>query len=369
MMIKGTTYKKLLALLLFSLMITGCSSIKDGVSYRTAKSSKLLRQLKRNNDKGILIGHQDGLAYGIGWRHKDGATLDSDVYRATGQYPAVIGWDIGKVGNDNNLDSVPFNRIRELIRRGHKKGTINTISWHISLLNDSISSWDSPKGLLNSLLPNGKNHQALVEKLDKASEFLASLKTEKGKPIPFIFRPWHEMDGDWFWWGSAHTTIEDYKELFRFTIDYLKNKKGLNNFLVAYSPDRKFYSEEEYLRFYPGDEYIDILGADNYYDYTTEGDGLEAIAKKLAIVTNLAEKKGKIAAFTETGSDKVEDPFWFTQKLGEILNFRNLKSKLAYVLLWRNRDKEHFYVPYKGHKTFQDFINFTKQEDVLLLKK
>lgn len=367
--IKVIIFKKFLTLLMISSVIIGCSSIKEGVSYKTAKSSKLLRQLKRYNTKGILVGHQDGLAYGIGWKHKQGAALDSDIFRATGQYPAVLGWDIGKVGNENNLDSVPFSNIKELIVRGHQKGAINTISWHISLLNDSISSWDSSKGLLNSLLPNGKNHQALLEKLDKASEFFTSLKTRKGKPIPFIFRPWHEMDGNWFWWGSEHASIEDYKELFKFTINYLKNEKGLKNFLVAYSPDRKFYSEEEYLRFYPGDEYIDILGADNYYDYTPEGDGLDAIAKKLTIVANVAEKKGKIAAFTETGSDKVEDPFWFTQKLGEVLNSRNLKNKLAYVLFWRNRDKEHFYIPYKGHNAFQDFINFIKQEDVLLLKK
>ena len=361
--------KFLIALCISLFVIAGCSSYKNGVRYKTNKTSKLFKKLKKNNDKGIMIGHQDDLAYGIRWKYKDDSTLDSDIKRATGQFPAVLGWDIGKVGKDKNIDGVPFKHIRDLIKKGHKKGAISTISWHMYLFNDSISSWDKPKGLLASLLPNGKNHKEFVKKLDKVADFFSSLKTQKDKPIPFIFRPWHEMDGSWFWWGSEHCTTDEYKELFRFTIDYLKNTKKLSNFLVAYSPDRSFYSEEEYLKFYPGDEYVDILGADNYYDYTPDGDGLDAIVNKLTIVTNLAEKKGKIAAFTETGSDKIEDEFWFTRKLGKVLNSRDLKSKLSYVLLWRNRDKKHFYVPFKGHKSFPDFINFANQEDVLLLKK
>ena len=60
-------------------------------------------------DKGVMIGHQDALAYGF-QNYKPGA---SDVKKMTGDYPAVIGWDIGhlELGSDYNLDSVNFDRM------------------------------------------------------------------------------------------------------------------------------------------------------------------------------------------------------------------------------------------------------------------
>lgn len=356
--------------LLFGVLtFVNCSTYKNGVNHKTNKASRLLVKLKRNNHRGIMVGHQDDLAYGIGWKYNGEKKLNSDVLKATDQYPAVIGWDIGKVGDSLNLDGVSFQHMRQLIIDGHKKGIINTLSWHAFMFKDSISSWDKISGFTKTLLPKGKNHQEFVSRLDKVADFILSLKTSKGKQIPVMFRPWHEMDGTWFWWGKTYRTAEEYKQLFRFTIDYLKEQRNVKNILVTYSPDRHFYSEEEYLIYYPGDNYVDILGTDNYYDFTKNGDGLDAIVNKLNIVTNLAQKKGKLAAFTETGSDKIKDEFWFTQKLAKVLESNNLTQKLSYVLFWRNRDKEHFYVPYKEHKAFQDFINFTKKNKVLLLKK
>lgn len=350
-------------------LLTNCGSLKNGVKYKTDNADKLLSKLKKNNRKGIMLGHQDDLAYGIGWKHNGQEKFDSDVYRATGQYPAVLGWDIGKVGSPLNIDGVSFDDMRKMIIKGHKKGIVNTISWHPFLFKDSISSWTKTAGIVKSILPNGKNHQELVGLLTRAADFIETLKTDEGVQIPILFRPWHEMDGTWFWWGKGFCTPEEYKELFRFTINFLKKKRNIKNILVTYSPDRNFYSEAEYLTYYPGDEYVDILGIDDYYDFNVNGDGLEAMANKLTIVTNLAEKRKKLAALTETGLEKIEDEFWFTQKLGKVLETRDLMSKLSYVLFWRNRDTDHFYVPYKGHKAFQDFINFAKNKKVILLKK
>lgn len=369
-MIKDT--KKTLLIALVGILVyglTSCTSYKTGVFNRTKKASKLLTNLHKNNSKGIMLGHQDDLAYGIGWKYKGNKEYSSDVYKATGQFPAVVGWDIGKIGNPLNIDSVPFNHMKELILKSYKKGIINTISWHPFLLNDSITSWDTHTNVVSTLLPGGKNHKELLFKLDKVADFITSLKRNKTKQIPIIFRPWHEMNGNWFWWGENYCTEEDYKQLFVFTIEYLKNIKKVENMIVAYSPDRKFYSEKEYLKWYPGDAYVDILGVDNYYDFRQEGEGLTAVVNKLNIVTSLAEKKGKLAAFTETGSDRIESNTWFTEKLEKVLLENDLMSKLSYVLLWRNRDTGHFYVPHKGHPAFQNFINFTKNPKVQLLRK
>jgi mannan endo-1,4-beta-mannosidase len=356
-------------LLIFSSLLLSSCAANKGVFNKKSTSKKLLKKLKRINSKGIMLGHQDALAYGFGWKYNGDKNLDSDVFRATKKFPAVLGWDLGKVGDSLNIDGVPFQYMKELMLKGHEKGAVNTISWHPFFLNDNISSWDKKEGLVRSLLPGQENHAELTSKLDKIVVFLSSLKSSKGKMIPIIFRPWHEMDGSWFWWGKNYTTSEDYKALFAFTINYLRNTKGLKNILIAYSPDRHFYTEADYLKYYPGDEYVDILGTDNYYDFKEKGDGLDALIKKLNIIVNIAEKRNKLAAFTETGSNGIPNPAWFTQKLGKVLASNDLMSKISYVLFWRNGRVDHFYIPHKEHPAFQDFIDFTKNKKVLLLKE
>lgn len=356
------------ATLILILSLTSCNQLLKSVTDEKASASAtLFKKLQRINSKGILFGHQDDLAYGIDWKYNGGDNISSDVKKAVGQFPAVLGWDIGKIGDSLNIDGVPFEHIKKLMIKGDSMGAVNTVSWHLFLFNDSISAWNTKKRIVETLLPEGVNHQELVNQLDKVADFFKELKNAKGDPIPIIFRPWHEMDGNWFWWGENYCTKEQYKQLFVFTVDYLRKKKGLNNLLIAYSPDRHFHSEEEYLRFYPGDAFVDVLGIDDYYDFKEGGDGIGAVVNKLNIIVDLASKKNKIPAFTETGSDKLENPKWFTEKLLKVLDSSNLMSKLSYVLVWRNTDVNHFYVPYLEHPSIIDFQNFTKNSQVLLL--
>ncbi|CDF80805.1 mannan endo-1,4-beta-mannosidase (GH26) [Formosa agariphila KMM 3901] len=349
-------------------VLLGCAGNKSVVSYKTKKAPKLLKKLKKDNHKGVMLGHEDALAYGIGWKHTKIDSLQSDVKKATNKFPVVMGWDLGGIGDAANLDGVSFNDMKLLAIQSHEKGAINTFNWHPFIYSDTISSWDTSTKIVETILPGGNKHQALILKLDQIATFISSLKTKSNKSIPVIFRPWHEMNGTWFWWGKDYCTPEEYKALFKFTVDYLKRDKGLDNLIIAYSPDRQFYTEKQYLEWYPGDAYVDILGVDNYYDFTENGDGLQAVINKLNIVVGLADERGKLAAFTETGSDKLLDSAWFTDKLSKVLIESELYKKISYVLLWRNRDEEHFYVPYKGHPAFQDFIEFTKNENILLLK-
>ena len=55
--------------------------------------------------KGILIGHEDDLAYGVGWKEEKGR---SDIKDITGSYPALYGWDVSKLGRPFNIDTVDF---------------------------------------------------------------------------------------------------------------------------------------------------------------------------------------------------------------------------------------------------------------------
>jgi len=199
------------------------------------------------------------------------------------------------------------------------------------------------------------------------AKFFSGLKDNNGNQVPFIFRPWHEMDGNWFWWGSKQCSSEEFKQLFAFTVNYLRNEKGLEQMLVAYSPDRNFNSEATYLTWYPGNEFVDILGVDNYADLKAGG-SVKATIEKLHIVIKTANEKEKISAFTETGLENVTEADWYTEKLGKVLDDPLVSKEISYVMVWRNDGNVHYFFPYPGQLGAPAAKELLRKENVLLLE-
>lgn len=344
------------------MVLVACNSTESELSER----EKLLKTLESLKGKGVLFGHQDTYAYGYTWKDVDG---QSDVKRVTGDYPAVFGWELGGIekGVKANLDTVSFDNIRKYAVKAYQQGGINTFSWHPFSAIDRVDSWNTETRVVEKIIPGGSHHNAFIKDLDALAVFLNSVATDDGTKVPFIFRPWHEMDGTWFWWGVDSCTPQELIELFKFTIDYLRNEKGVDQMLVAYSPDRNFYSREEYLTWYPGDEYIDLIGMDNYYDLYTNGLEKEAI-EKLHIVIDYANEKGKLSALTETGYENIPDSTWYTNKLGFVLSDRKVAENISYVLVWRNDPLKHFFFPYPGHPSAPYAKEFVERDNILLLE-
>lgn len=88
---------------------------------------KLINRLAQIQKQGIMIGHQDDPMYGCSWSWEEGR---SDVKEVCGDYPAVMGFDLGdmELGKDKNLDGVPFDRMRKEIVKQHERGGIVTLS-------------------------------------------------------------------------------------------------------------------------------------------------------------------------------------------------------------------------------------------------
>lgn len=82
------------------------------------------------------------------------------------------------------------------------------------------------------LFEEGEARNRLSAALDFVAEFLAFAKQE-GKAV--IFRPFHEDNGYWFWWGTG-TSAEDYRKLWILVHESF-DAKGLDNLLYAYSPN------------------------------------------------------------------------------------------------------------------------------------
>jgi mannan endo-1,4-beta-mannosidase len=333
----------------------------------TKKTRNLLYNLGQVSKTGFMFGHQDDPVYGVGWTASE---KDSDVKQCVGSYPAVFGWDLGKnLKNEKNIDSSPFRDMKRWMIEVYKMGGINTISVHMDNFTSGGDAWDKTPAVAD-LLPGGSKHDLYKEQLDLTAAFLLDLKVGSTQ-IPVIFRPWHEHNGDWFWWGKGNCTEEEYKTLFRFTVDYLRNENEIHHVLYAFSPDRSrlrldSIPVENYLYGYPGDDYVDIIGLDNYCDVGRTGsmDTKEVqtanFEESLKLITRIAADKNKVAALTETGLEGVTQTDWYTQTL--LSPFAdNTEIQIAWALVWRNYNATHHYAPYVGHPSEADFKAFYEQ--------
>ena len=322
----------------------------------------LLLRIKEIPKSGYAFGHQDATAYGMGWKN-NGDDYKSDVNEVAGDFPGVYGFELGhlELGHTQNLDTVNFNLMTKLIKKAHKKGGIITLSWHPDNPVTKNSAWD-PSPAVSQVLEGGSLHPKYRAWLVKVADFMQSLKTRSGKSIPIVFRPYHEMNGSWFWWGHGNCTPEEFKTLWKETFEFLTSKNNVHNLLYCYSTDA-IKDGEEYLRYYPGDAYVDILGIDLYHKNTTE-EYIQLLNDNLSLLAKIAKRKNKPYAMTEGGLNMVTEENWWTQ----ILN-KNIANKgISWALFWRNAWPNHYYVPFKGQKSSADFKQFESLPNVLFLK-
>ncbi len=334
-------------------------------SKATKKTKALLYNLHQLAPKHLMFGHQDDMAYGVFWKESD--VNRSDVKDVCGSFPAVFGWDLGKLGaSDYNIDDVSFKKMRQWTIDAFKMGGMNTYSWHVDNFVTGGNTWDVGQNVVAAILPGGSHHQMYKERLDVLAQYFKSLKTGFifKTYVPVVFRPFHEHTGGWFWWGQPHCTPDEYKALWRFTVEYLRDAKGVHNLLYSYSTDI-FQHEEHYLECYPGDEYVDILGMDNYHDVKPENNPQE-LTNRLKMLVQIAESKGKVAALTETGLECIPEARWWTDRLLKYIQADPVASRIAWVLVWRNGSEDHHYAPYPGHVSAPNFIEFTQNPAVLM---
>ena len=351
-------------------MLHGCNPTQEtGSEFKLSDpqassiASALFNNLQKLSADHVLVGHQDALAYGMGWK---GEEFRTDINDVLGDHPAVFGWDLGHIGDANNIDDVPFEDMAKWAIAVYEKGGVNTFSWHMRNYAISGTSWDKDS-CVEACLPGGAVHELYLERLDQAAEFFSGIVNEYGELIPVIFRPFHEMTGSWFWWGNGNCSAEQYKALFQFTIDYLRNEKGQHQLIVAYSSDR-FKTSEQYMDFYPGDDYVDVMAFDDYHGLASK-ERTPGTIHMLEVLDSLSTQHQKMMAISETGLETIPNEKWFTDVVLHTLNANESTRKTAWILFWRNGRPDHFYAPHPGHPSAPDFIDFMNRDLMLSLSE
>lgn len=250
----------------------------------TAATKSLYRYLKRHQGRDeFLIGAHD--------RFDDPQRAPNahgylDIYqRISGQRPAIMQWEYVDINQPNDgAGSTGAQRQPNLLAamRAHAAaGGINMLHDHsghpltASLArsmepnsatggNAAGSSWDTTPGALAAINTGGAQEAQFLAYLDRLASFIQQVE------YPVILRPFHEANGDWFWWGGA-SNAATFRAVWIKMVTYLRDTKGITNALYCWningaddSASITANNVQAYSQWYPGDAYVDIVSMDYY---------------------------------------------------------------------------------------------------------
>ncbi|HEX2861034.1 MAG TPA: glycosyl hydrolase, partial [Lacunisphaera sp.] len=267
-----------------------------------------------------------------GWSGSANIDELGKIHAATGRWPAMIGLDY--CGWNNGEAIVAPNHPNELAREYWQAGGLVNISWHAPNPANPKGGGLRDKGVsLGDLLVPGPTHDRWMQSLDVVAAGLLELQ-EAG--VVVIWRPLHEMNGDWFWWGAKPPA--DFIAVWRHMFDYLTHTKKLHNLIWAYSPNHGQKPADVY---YPGDAYTDLVGLDAYTDHINPSRiiGFDRYAR--------IEKPVGLTEFGPHGASNPPGNFDFRQLLDGIQqHFPQLRHFLCWNENWNpaaNRFAREFY--------------------------
>jgi mannan endo-1,4-beta-mannosidase len=221
---------------------------------------QLLRFLRDISGKRTLAGQH--CAPLVGSTHLGG------MYKLTGRYPAVFGQDFG-FSAAGTWDGINFRQriVDEAIRR-QSEGFLITLMWHAvrPMDQEPVVFEESIKGKMTDaewrdlLTPGTSIHERWKSQVDVIAWFLSQLREAA---VPVLWRPYHEMNGDWFWWCGRKGN-EGYRGLYRMLFERLVHFHELNNLLWVFNANEVREQVQPYADFFPGSDVVDILATDVY---------------------------------------------------------------------------------------------------------
>jgi len=248
-----------------------------------------------------LLAYLQGLQgkYTLSGQHNFPISKDRNTQFAAdyiGETPVVWSQDFG-FASDGDKDSYLARPsiIEEAIRQ-HKLGAIVTLCWHAvpptaeePVTFQPLPGYDSTalasiqgklldKQFKDILTPGTKLYKQWVKQVDQIAAYLKQLQDAK---VPVLWRPYHEMNGNWFWWGGRYegkyTTAALYRQIFDRMVKFHK----LNNLIWVWSVDRPSQPGREFDKYYPGNQYLDLLAIDIYGNDFNQSyyDGLMALSQ------------------------------------------------------------------------------------------
>jgi len=263
--------KRIVIVLLLGLLGGGCASVRPVTPNASPEAVALLKYLHGISGQHTLTGQHNYPAT------KDTSTLQAAA--AWGKTPAVFGQDFGFAapGDKDALTARPD--IVAECERQYAQGSIIALCWHAvpPTADEPVTFLPKPGAPTNHLAsvqghltdeqwnelitPGTELYNHWCAQVDVIAGYLKQLQAAH---MPVLWRPYHEMNGDWFWWGGRRgergTTV-----LYRQMFDRLVNYHHLTNLVWIWSVDRPSTPERQFADFFPGRNYFDVAALDVYH--------------------------------------------------------------------------------------------------------
>ena len=266
----------LLRIILLAMVFVLLSAHKSGVLAGAVADNLIqylndLSELPYDSDNRILSGQFAG--YLPGSDNICGGTGEMDYYAPFAisyaeqfgplnkYHPVIIGIDLGF---GLNVTAEDRQKAVDLLNKLHDddNNIKITVSWHARnpwVIDGSEDPHDGHNLVQSSddlLYTSGDAHDQFIYDLALCKSFLEGLDSE----LPVLWRPFHEVNNNCFWWSKFSDGADGYKALWQYVYEELGN---LDNLVWVFSVDDNYVFNEDY---YPGEDYVDVVGMDNYGD-------------------------------------------------------------------------------------------------------
>lgn len=223
-----------------------------------------------------------------GYGRRSGLAIIARIHERTGERPALLGTDYV----EPLRGSIQWKEANRTAIAYWSQGGLVTISAHLpSPANPGGRGLRDRDVNLDDLLQAGTDaHRRWIEQLDQVAAGLAELR-DAG--VVVLWRPFHEMNGDWFWWSGKDP--DAFVRVWRHMFAYFSVTKDLDNLLWVYSPNHG----DNTASYYPGDRFVDVVGLDAYTDHI-DRDNIRGYPEVAALP--------KPFGFTEYGPHDAHDP-------------------------------------------------------------
>ncbi len=191
--------------------------------------------------------------------------------RSLGKTPALYGtdWGFSRAGDIDSIYARP-NTVKELIKQ-YQLGSIIAICWHeVPPTADEPVTFQGTPTSIQSKLTDAQWEELLTADTPLNKRWCAQvdviagyLKQLEAAHVPILWRPVHEMNGNWFWWGNR-VGDRGTKQYYRMMFDRLVKFHKLSNLIWVWNCDQPSSPDRQFVDYFPGQEYVDILALDCY---------------------------------------------------------------------------------------------------------
>ena len=234
--------------------------------------------------KKIISGQQDG------WARTNGLSYELNyLTNTTGKLPALLAMDVAGLTDQSPHRDKTHRLMTQAAKWFNERNGIVSFCWHwrAPLNEPAFYVKETTFDISRADTEGTPEYAAVLHDLDLVA---AELEILRDAQVPVLWRPFHEANGRWFWWGAGGP--EPMKKLWRMMFENFTVKHRLNNLIWVFSPG----AETDLAAWYPGDAYVDIVGQDHY-----PMDGNHDSAKDIFDELTQLTRGGKLIALGENG--------------------------------------------------------------------